>query len=313
MERTRNGKRRRRRNRSHAWLALLLASITVFLFALAALASDYRTEAKEDGELVELAKRVEAKEEGTSAAAVTSEEQGEQSGAQESPLPQSGSTAQGSPLPQSGSTAQEQPLAQILSRFAELYAENSDLGGWIKIEGTVINYPVMFTPDDPQKYLHLSFKGESSTRGVPFIGEGCDIQPRSDNIIIYGHHMKSGDMFAAIVDYEDVSFWREHPYVEFSTLYEEAEYEVFAVIETDVYKARDLRCYTFINADSEEDFNDYLGRIRAASLYDTGIDVSYGDELVTLSTCGYHTSNGRFLVIAKKTGSIRTGGETNGE
>ncbi|MCE5189126.1 MAG: class B sortase [Eubacteriales bacterium] len=301
MERTRNGKRRRRRNRSHAWLVLLLASITVFLFALAALTSDYKTEAKEAGELVELAMRVEAQEQAASAAAVTTEEEGEQSGAQESPPPQG------------GPAVPDQPQTQVLSRFAELYAENPDLGGWIRIEGTKVDYPVMFTPNDPQKYLHRSFKGESSSRGVPFIGEGCEIRPRSDNITIYGHHMKSGDMFAAIVGYEDDAFWREHPYVEFCTLYEEAEYEVFAVIETDVYKARDLRCYTFVNADSEEDFDDYLSRIQAASLYDTGIDVAYGDELVTLSTCGYHTSNGRFLVIAKKVGSIRTGGETNGE
>jgi sortase B len=275
--------------------------MAVFLFAVAALADDYRTEAKEDGDLVELAKRVETQEEAEFDVTADAAEQSGLSGTQKSPPPQD------------DSIAQEQPQTQVLNRFKELYAENPDLGGWVRIEGTVIDYPVMFTPDDPQKYLHLSFKGESSARGVPFIGEGCEILSRSDNIVIYGHHMKSGDMFAAIVYYDEIEFWREHPYVEFSTLYEAAEYEVFAVIKTDVYKARELRCYTFINADNEEDFNDYLARIQAASLYDTGIDVAYGDEMVTLSTCGYHTSNGRFLVIAKKVGSIRTRGDTNGE
>ena len=302
MNVSRNRKRRRRRSGSRAWLALLLISLTVFLFALLALAGDYQTEAKEDGELIELAKRVEVQEQAVPSAKATAADESEQNGTQESPQPQDDLTAQ-----------EQQIQTQVLSRFAELYAENPDLGGWVRIEGTVIDYPVMFTPDDPQKYLHLSFKGEYSKRGVPFIGEGCEILPRSDNIVIYGHHMKSGDMFAAIVNYEEIEFWREHLYVEFSTLYEDAKYEVFAIIETDVYKARDLRCYTFVNADSEEDFNDYLSRIRASSLYDTGIDVAYGDELVTLSTCGYHTSNGRFLVIAKKVGTIRTGGETNGE
>lgn len=270
-------------------MVLLLASITVLLFALAALTGDYQTEAREEGELVELARRVEAKEQAASSAATTAADESGQSDAQESPQPQDDTTAQ-----------EQQPQMQVLSRFTELVAENPDLGGWIRIEGTLIDYPVMFTPGDPQKYLHLSFKGEYSARGVPFIGEGCEILPRSDNIVVYGHHMKSGDMFAAIVKYEKIAFWREHPLIEFSTLYECAEYEVFAVIKTDVYKARELRCYTFIHADSEEDFEDYLARIRAASLYDTGIDVAYGDELVTLSTCGYHTSNGRFLIIAKR-------------
>lgn len=288
MDSARKRKRRRRRSGNRAWLALLLISLTVFLFALIALADDYQTEAKEDGELIELAKRVEAEEQTVPAAANTALTGEEQADPRENPAPEA-------------SAEPERTEGQALSRFAELYRENPDLGGWIRIEGTAIDYPVMFTPDDPQKYLHLSFKGAYSKRGVPFIGEGCGILPRSDNIVIYGHHMKSGDMFAAIVGYQTIDFWHEHPTIEFSTLYEAGEYEVFAAVETDVYKARELRCYTFVNADSEEDFNDYLSRIRAASLYDTGIDVSYGDELVTLSTCGYHTSNGRFLVIAKKT------------
>lgn len=140
----------------------------------------------------------------------------------------------------------EPAVYEVLNKYTGLYAQNHDLGGWIRIEGTVIDYPVMFTPDDVEKYLHRSFEGEEQKRGVPFIGAGCSIAPRSENIIIYGHHMKSGSMFAALVDYASKDYWETHKTVYFSTLYEEAEYEVFAAFETDITAAEGLRCYDFI-------------------------------------------------------------------
>jgi len=197
-------------------------------------------------------------------------------------------------------TAKEPENAQILSRFTELHAQNSDLGGWVAIDGTDVNYPVMFTPENPEKYIHLSFSKKESMSGVPFVGEGCTIQPRSDNIVLYGHHMKSGAMFASIVKYQDEDFWREHPIIHFSTLYDEGDYEVFAALATDLREAKTLRCYTFLNARDEADFQDFLDGIRGAALYDTGVSVSYGDDLLTLSTCAYHTNDGRLVILAKR-------------
>lgn len=79
---------------------------------------------------------------------------------------------------------------EILTQYASVYEQNPDLFGWICIENTVLDYPVMHTPDDPEKYLRLSFEGEISTAGTPFMDAKCEID--SDNYIIYGHNMKNG-------------------------------------------------------------------------------------------------------------------------
>ena len=196
--------------------------------------------------------------------------------------------------------AQNAQNTVILEQLSELYLQNDELGGWVRIDGTKINYPVMLTPDNPEKYLHLSFSKKYSDSGVPFIGEGYSISPRSDNIVLYGHHMQSGAMFAAIVKYQEKKFLQNHPVIYFSTLYDEGEYEIFAAIATDLRSARKLRCYTFVTAADEADFQSFISGLRAASFYDTDVDVKYGDDLLTLSTCAYHSNEGRFIIVARK-------------
>ena len=264
---------------------MLVFSIAVFLMSAAVLISGYAYDAEDESEFESLAERVRIVSQDTSL--MNSEELDI---SQESAVSGTAATASG-----------EEPVYEMLDQYAGLYQENPDLGGWIRIDGTAIDYPVMYTPDEPERYLHLSFEGRYSKRGVPFIGEGCSIAPRSQNIVVYGHHMKNGSMFAAITGYKDMEFWREHPTIYFSTLYEEGEYQVLAAIETDIYASEELRCYSFTGAEDEADFNEYIAAIRETALYDTGVDVAYGDELLTLSTCSYHTSNGRFVVVARKT------------
>ena len=266
-------------------LLLVMTGLLLIAVAGAALLADYRERAVEANEFTEIALLAATPNGGVEP--------------QATPAPATlneTATSSASPEP----TVEEPEDAQILSRFTELYAQNSDLGGWVAIDGTEVNYPVMFTPENPQKYIHLSFSGKESMSGVPFIGEGCTILPRSDNIVLYGHHMKSGAMFADIVKYKDKDFWCEHPIIHFSTLYDEGDYEVFAALATDLREAKTLRCYTFLNARDEADFQNFLDGIRSAALYDTGVAVSYGDDLLTLSTCAYHTNDGRFVILAKR-------------
>ena len=123
-----------------------------------------------------------------------------------------------------------------------MYEQNPDLFGWICIEDTVLDYPVMHTPDDPEKYLRLSFEGETSTAGTPFMDAKCGID--SDNYIIYGHNMKNGTMFREILQYANKSYWQEHPMIRFDTLYEQGEYEVLAAFYDRVYYA-DENCFKF--------------------------------------------------------------------
>lgn len=184
-----------------------------------------------------------------------------------------------------------------------LYLENSDMVGWIQIEGTNIDYPVMQTPADPNYYLKHDFEKHYTDYGCPFMQADCDALRPSDNLIIYGHNMKDGSMFADLAKYRNKDFWQNHKTVWFDTALGSCAYEIFAVIHTTVQAdaADAFPFYRFVNAASPEDFADYVSACKARALYDTGISAEYGDKLLTLSTCDDITDNGRLLVIAKQT------------
>lgn len=187
-----------------------------------------------------------------------------------------------------------------LQKYEELFQENNDMAGWLKIEDTPINYPVMYTPDNPDYYLKHSFSKAYSAYGVPYIAEHCNPLEPSDNVIIYGHHMNNGSMFAGLLKYEDKAFFQQHKTIRFDTLTETGEYEVLAVFKTTVYDDTGFPYYLFSNAATEEEFTDYVKQCKELSLYDTGMTAEYGDKLLTLSTCEYSNTNGRFVVVAKK-------------
>lgn len=188
----------------------------------------------------------------------------------------------------------------VLPEYAALYLQNSDMVGWIKIEGTTIDYPVMQTPDDPDYYLKHNFEKQDSDYGVPYAAGDCDVFEPSDNVIIYGHHIKNGKMFGALEDYKNQSFYEGHKIIQFDTLTEKAEYEIIAVFKTVVYSESGFAFYSFIHAANEDDFNAYVSKCKELSLYDTGVTAEYGDKLLTLSTCEYSSENGRLVVVAKK-------------
>lgn len=187
-----------------------------------------------------------------------------------------------------------------LSKYQELFNQNNEMAGWISIAGTNINYPVMYTPDNPDFYLKRSFEKKDSAYGVPYIAEHCNPFEPSDNVIIYGHHMKNGTMFTGLMDYESEKFYEGHKTIYFDTLTKTADYEIIAVFKTTVYDDIGFKYYLFANAETEEDFQAYVDGCRALSLYDTGVTAEYGDKLITLSTCEYSKPNGRLVVVAKK-------------
>ena len=123
----------------------------------------------------------------------------------------------------------------------------------------------------------------------------------SDNLVIYGHHIKGGKMFGALEDYKSQSFYEEHKTIQFDTLTQRGEYEIIAVFKTVAYSSQGFRYYDFVNADSEDEFNAYIQKCKELALYETGVTAEYGDRLITLSTCEYSAQNGRLVVVAKKT------------
>lgn len=194
---------------------------------------------------------------------------------------------------------------KMLEDMALLCEENPDIFGWLTIDGTKIDYPVMYTPEEPEKYLHLNFEEEYSLGGLPFIDAGCSISPESDNLLIYGHNMQIGTMFHSLLNYEMKNFWESHPIISLKTLYEEREYEVVSAFYDRVYYTYEdcFKFYQFIDAEDQEDFDEAIAIFKEKSLYDTGISASYGDHLITLITCAYHVDNGRFVVVAREKNS----------
>jgi len=189
----------------------------------------------------------------------------------------------------------------VLPAYRELFLQNEDMFGWIKVDDTTINYPVMQTKNNPNFYLKHNFNKEYSDLGVPYIQEDCDLAT-SDNLIIYGHHIKGQKMFGALEDYKYHSFYEKHKVIQFDTLTEHAEYEIFAVFKTIAYSSEGYRYYDFVDAEDESSFAAYVDKCKELALYDTGVSAEYGDKLITLSTCEYSAQNGRLVVVAKKSG-----------
>ena len=192
-------------------------------------------------------------------------------------------------------------IPDVLPEYQNILNKNQRLIGWIKIDDTIIDYPVMQTVNN-EYYLDHNFNQEEDKNGCIFMDYQCDVIKGCDNMILYGHHMKSGKMFGTLNKYSQQSYYEKHPTIKFDTIYEKGEYQIMYVFRSKVYSEEDVnfKYYQFINAGSEKEFNSYINEMAALSLYDTGVTASYGDRLLTLSTCDYQEKKGRFVVVAKR-------------
>jgi len=205
--------------------------------------------------------------------------------------------------------------SEMLYEMAQLYAQNSDLIGWLYIEDTNVDYPVMQTPADEEYYLDKDFQKNYSSNGClimdtdSVVGSGTKAEQYTDgttpgtNLIIHGHNMNNGDMFGNLDKYRDSAYEEEHSIIKFTSLYEEREYEIVSVFLSQVYKKTQtdvFKYYQFFQADTQTEFDDFYQNIKDAALYDTGVEAEFGDEFITLSVCAYHVENGRLVVVAKR-------------
>lgn len=189
----------------------------------------------------------------------------------------------------------------VLPQYQALWEKNQDLAGWLSIEGTAIDYPVMHTAQDEEYYLRRAFDRSNSVSGTPFLAAGCFTG--CGNYIIYGHNMKDGSMFAALLNYADDTFWEEHPTIRFDTLEETGTYQVLAAFYIDVSLSEDgvaFPFYEYTGLRDEAIFQEYLAQVGDRALYSTGVTAEFGEQLLTLSTCSYNTSDERFVVVAKQ-------------
>lgn len=176
--------------------------------------------------------------------------------------------------------------------ISELISMNSECFGWISIAETNINYPVMHTPSNPQKYLNKNFYGEYSYSGTPFLDARCSAD--NTNLIIYGHHMNNGTMFADLCNYTDYSYFTEHPTVVLETKDGVFAYSVFSVMKV----KSDDDWYRFTTAGTEKSYEKKISYAKEKSIYDTEITSVYGQQILTLSTCYGYDQDDRILVLA---------------
>lgn len=199
-------------------------------------------------------------------------------------------------------TGEAEKPVRVSNPYRENYLENPDMAAWLQIPGTLIDYPVMWTPRDENYYLLRDFQGNDNQNGCLILDTDSCLDPLSTNLIIHGHNMRSGAMFGNLTDYEDENYYKDHTQIILYTPECQRNYEVIAVFRSQVFKKSDnvFKYYKFFQADSEEEFDDFYENIKEMSLYDTGVTAQFGDHFLTLSTCVYHVKNGRFVVVARE-------------
>ena len=188
-------------------------------------------------------------------------------------------------------------------KVQKLQEENPDIVGWLEIEGTSINYPVL-QGNDNEYYMTHNYKKQKSKNGSIFLTKDYDWSIPSSNLLIYGHNLSNGTMFQELLKYEKEDFYKKHPIIRFTTNNEDAEYEIISAFKSRVYYKSEknvFRYYYFVNAKTEAEYNEFVQNAKKASLYNIDKTAQYGDQLITLSTCSYHVEDGRFAVVGRKT------------
>lgn len=219
------------------------------------------------------------------------------------PAPTDTPTPEDTAEPTAEPTATPEPTpVPVENPYIDSFLANEDMAAWLQIPGTIIDYPVMWTPGDEEYYLRRAFDGSSNQNGCLILDTDSCLAPLTTNLIIHGHNMNTGAMFGTLLDYESEDYYREHRDIILYTGELQRNYEVIAVFRSQVYKKKDVvfKYYKFFQADTQEEFDDFYNNIMAMSLYDTGVTAEFGDHFLTLSTCSYHVDRGRFVVVAKE-------------
>lgn len=202
------------------------------------------------------------------------------------------------------SKPQENIETERMKKLKELQKENSDIVAWLQIEDSKINYPVL-QGEDNSFYMTHDYKKEYSKDGSLFLDKDYDWSVPSSNLLIYGHNNRgSTEMFVDLMNYKEEDYYKNHKTIRFTTAEEDAEYEIIAVFLSRVYYKSEkdvFRYYFFIDAENEQEFNNYVENSKKASLYNIDATAKYGDQLLTLSTCSFHTEDRKISSCRKKT------------
>jgi sortase B len=182
---------------------------------------------------------------------------------------------------------------QIQEKFKALIAKNEDVIGWLKLDNTVIDYPVTQSNDN-EFYLEHDVNKQKNQAGSIFMDYRNNLELSNRNLILYGHDMLDKSMFAAILSYESKYYWDAHPIIHFDTKFNNQDWEVFSAYTTDVD-------FDYIQTDfkSNKEYNQFLQLIQQKSVHPSTLKLAEDDTILTLSTCSYAFNNARFVVHAR--------------
>ena len=183
---------------------------------------------------------------------------------------------------------------EVLHDIDALQAKNADCIGWIRVPGTDIDYPLMWTPNDPEHYLHTDFYGNYSDYGVPFLDYRCD--QASSNLILYGHNMFDGSMFTDLLWYRDKEYMDNHSQIILETPEGAREYKVFAVCKANSMTSGVYKHTNFVD---HEGLTEFLDSIKSEGVY---YEDPFAAKYITLSTCDVSRRNGRIAVVGELVG-----------
>lgn len=191
---------------------------------------------------------------------------------------------------------------RIRDKFFDLLDVNEDIVGWIKI-GDFLDQPVV--KRDNSFYITHNFLKESNPAGAIFLDESVDLKYPPENIVVHGHNMKNGSMFGKLVHYKiesGTSFYLKYPTISFDSLYEDAQYVIFAVceVETDYHHPNYFPFIAYTSFQSDADAEEYIQSVKSRSIFNVPIDVGPDDNLITLATCSQTSKSTRLLVVARK-------------
>lgn len=200
--------------------------------------------------------------------------------------------------------------AEYQKKFAALYDINPDIAGWIQIDGTKVNYPVVQYVDNDY-YLRRDFYRNSNQHGVPWLEYRDTLKPQSQNYVIYGHNMTDGQMFGELMSYKDINYLKEHPIITFDDVYRDNKYKIFSVFTTNTRPEHGEVFYYNLYTDFEDDaeFTQFVNELNARSFYVSNVDVQPSDQLITLSTCSYEYADFRTVIVGRK---LREGEKEDG-
>ncbi len=187
---------------------------------------------------------------------------------------------------QETTTAESAVSTEKKSKYQSYIDKNSDFVGYIKIDGTAVDYPVVQCNDD-EFYLTHNFDKQPEERGAIYMSSACDSSLRDFNTVLYGHNWLDTTMFSEVTKYENIDFYKEHPVIHFDTAYNDMEWKIFAVFITNADENEDdgyIFNYIYPHLGGEN-FSGYISEVNKRTLYKTGVDVNSSDKILTLSTC----------------------------